>query len=318
MKKILIYTLILLTFITCSEGDIDIPTFDFEDTITSCDDSVFYITNDDETEALVLTLSDSDFEEVDGNTETISISTSNTLVYRIFESEIDSDYFCQDVPPTTPSVLKEYNAESGYITITTTETTDFDEDSDDIVVQTRTFEHEITFQDLVLYDEDNTTLTFETFDFGEITTTYSNSSTFDFIDETYYCGEYTIYQTTNYNYEAIVLTLTSNDITTNVGETTYILDQEDRTLFYRVFDGSIDENYFCSSIPASSPSVEKELFAKNIDEDTDITITINTSLGTTANANEGYTYLITVCNFMFVDDYENVEYDSYEFSFEVE
>lgn len=147
--------------LSCSNGDIDIPAFDFEDTVSVCGEYVLYRTNDDDTEAIVLTLSDDDFTTEVGE-KTFPISSTREIVYRIFNDGISSSYFCQNIPPVTPTVIKELTAESGTIVITTTLGIDGDEDAG--------YTYTIEVQNLV-FNDDGDTITFETFNFGELEAT---------------------------------------------------------------------------------------------------------------------------------------------------
>lgn len=151
MKKLLLVFVALL-FVACDDGDFDVPSFEFEDTVSSCGTYILYVKNSSSTESLALTLSESDLPDSEG-TSSLEISTQRSVNYRIYNDAIGTDYFCQDIPPTTPKVIRELYAESGLINFVTTETSSG-------------FDHEITFSHL-LFQDSSERIFFETFYFGE-------------------------------------------------------------------------------------------------------------------------------------------------------
>ena len=161
-------TLIALALFACSDGDLQIEALDFDDvTMSQCgtanlSSQTFFKTNQEE--ALILELASNLFknEVSDGAIES-SISSQSQLTYRIFDSNISSSYFCNDVPPATPIVVEEIAAESGLVLITTTQ-------QDSI-----TFQHTIQLDDITLINAAGERLTDLTInEFGSFTTTVSN------------------------------------------------------------------------------------------------------------------------------------------------
>jgi len=156
MKKLL--TLFLaLTLFSCNDGDFDTPEFEFEDTIYSCDEYVLYVTNSSSTETMIMTLTNSELGTTVGE-ETFSVSSSREIIYRLFDDAIGSDYFCQIIPPTSPKVLSELNAESATINIVTSEVLD----DDDILTG---YSYDISISDLLFIDGDER-IFYESFPFG--------------------------------------------------------------------------------------------------------------------------------------------------------
>ncbi|WP_298368839.1 hypothetical protein [uncultured Lutibacter sp.] len=160
MKK-LFYLFVAFTVFSCNDGDFDVPAFEFTDTIKSCGDLVLYKLNTESTEVIILSLSDTQFGETAGE-KTYSISTGS-VTYRIFDEGIGDSYFCQEIPPSTPLVLKELDAESGTIIINTIEVLEDDE------VTVAGYTYDISISDLLFLDN-NERIFFESFDFG----TYPN------------------------------------------------------------------------------------------------------------------------------------------------
>lgn len=150
MKKLLVVFIATL-FLGCDDGDFDIPSFEFEDTVMSCGTYLLYIKNSSSTETLVIGLSESDLPDSEGTTE-LQISSERGINYRIYNNAIGADYFCKAIPPTEPNVVKELNAESGTIIFTTTS-------------KSSGFDYEITISNLSFQDEKER-IFFESFYFG--------------------------------------------------------------------------------------------------------------------------------------------------------
>lgn len=155
MKKILTLFLIITLF-SCNDGDLDVPSFDFEDTVNSCGEYVLYVENSSGTEVLAITLTNGELGTTVGE-ESYDTSTSLLVVYRIFDDEISSSYFCQDIPPTTPEVVSSLDAESATINIVTTEIIE-----DSVVTG---YSYEISISDLLFMDGDDR-IYYESLDFG--------------------------------------------------------------------------------------------------------------------------------------------------------
>ena len=156
MKKILTF-LIALSFVACSDGDFDVPEFEFTDTVYSCDEYLLYVMSSEQTESMAITLLNGELGTTIGEAS-YPISTDVEVVYRIFDEAISTDYYCQIIPPTGPSVTKELDAEGGTVQIITEETFD----DDDVLTG---YSYEITIYDLVFIDG-NERLYYETFPIG--------------------------------------------------------------------------------------------------------------------------------------------------------
>lgn len=122
MKKIVLILLVSIT-ISCDDGNFNIPEFNFtNESIDNCGDLVIYKIND--IESLVLELNqdnteDTFFSEIKENkTYTLSESGTNSITYRTFDTEPTSNYFCQNIPPTSPLVINEWLG-SGTLNVTT-------------------------------------------------------------------------------------------------------------------------------------------------------------------------------------------------------
>lgn len=114
MKKY-IAILCSLLILSCDDGDFNVPALDFSSQeIQFCDTFVFYKIND--SESLIINLNSSltaqEFllTQRDATNNTFEIgSNGNTINYRVFNSTVSSSYFCQSVPPASPTVTKEWD-----------------------------------------------------------------------------------------------------------------------------------------------------------------------------------------------------------------
>ncbi len=107
-----------MLFLGCNDGDVIVTTFNFDSTdlqfCTGNNTYLFFKLNEGETESLSLLFQgDSDIFITSDTTSITLDGTSNYVNYRIFNSEITSSYFCNEVPPTSPQVTSEYLGNSG-------------------------------------------------------------------------------------------------------------------------------------------------------------------------------------------------------------
>jgi len=123
MKKI-VFLFATLSLLSCDNGNIDIPELDFTNDIDQCGSFVLYKING--SEALVIEIDrDEDFFETESATEIpLSESGTNTIVYRTFNTDVSSAYFCNNIPPSTPTIVNEWLGTGTLNIITTLESTD--------------------------------------------------------------------------------------------------------------------------------------------------------------------------------------------------
>lgn len=155
MKKLIIL-FIAFTFFSCNDGDFDVPSFEFTTTIKSCGEYLLYETNIEGTEALMLSLTTGQLGTTVGE-KSYPISTSLKVTYRIFDKKITDTYFCQEIPPANPVVLKELVATEGSIIINTIAII-----KDTVVTG---YEYDISIKNLLFLDN-NQRIYFESMPFG--------------------------------------------------------------------------------------------------------------------------------------------------------
>ena len=112
MKRVL-FIFILCFLNSCGDGDLIIETIDFNDTsITFCESTtttsstLFFKLKT--TEALILKLKSGLLKnEVSTDTIKSAVPGESQLVYRSFTDDIAKNYFCDAVPPISPTVVEE-------------------------------------------------------------------------------------------------------------------------------------------------------------------------------------------------------------------
>lgn len=138
-------SLILATFLlmSCDDGEIIVTDFNFENPqLQRCGDEqshvLYKINNTGVNEAIAFrfnlpTPAPGFFATEEGRL-TIPINTTNELIYRVFDGEVDNTYFCNEIPPVSPQVVEEYRSTTGgEVVITSTLTTATDHDGDGIL-----------------------------------------------------------------------------------------------------------------------------------------------------------------------------------------
>lgn len=159
MKKLLILFL-AFTLNACSDGDFDVPAFEFTETVNKCGAYVLYITNTSKTEVMVLTLPSTAIDTI-VKVQALPISATVTATYRIFDKAIGATYFCQGIPPLEPKIIKELKAaDTGIVNITTEKAL-----KDSIVTG---YSYKITLSNMD-FKNSKDRIYFENFDFGVLT-----------------------------------------------------------------------------------------------------------------------------------------------------
>lgn len=134
MRRLLLGIFILALLSSCDDGEIIVTSFDFEDsTLKFCsgtNKNVIYATNNNDVfESISLEFSNNQLEvDEDGNLippeedqVSFPLSGNNRVVYRIYDSEVPNDYFCNVVPPSSPDVIEEWVSGTGATVIVNTD-----------------------------------------------------------------------------------------------------------------------------------------------------------------------------------------------------
>ena len=128
MVKYFFLTLFAGMLFSCSDGDLQIETIDFDSVAiqfctapqTGVKNIMFKINED---EALILELQSGVLNKgVVGETITTesAIPNQSQVTYRIFSDNVTKNYFCDDIPTTEPNVVDEIEAQDGTVIVETT------------------------------------------------------------------------------------------------------------------------------------------------------------------------------------------------------
>ncbi len=138
MKYLGIFIFLSLILTSCDDGDVIVTNFDFEnDNLSVCSVGsarvLYNVNNADIFESISFTFNNTMFNGVTTGVVTIPLNSTNQLIYRTYSGNVDgANYFCIEVPPSTPTVNEEFvSTTGGMATLTTTivpNTTDEDGD----------------------------------------------------------------------------------------------------------------------------------------------------------------------------------------------
>ena len=124
MNRVLI-TFLLLISLSCDDGNFDVPEFDFSSIdIDDCGDVVLFKINENETLVIEIDPKLNGDEETfltfdwDNKTFSVTENGTNKITYRTLSEKPTANYFCQNIPPTSPAVISEWKG-TGTIIVNT-------------------------------------------------------------------------------------------------------------------------------------------------------------------------------------------------------
>ena len=129
---------------------------------------------------------------------------------------------------------------------------------------------------------------------------------FEFTEAISSCGEYVLFKKNSEGTEVLVLTLSNSQLGQTAGDKTIKITAGN--VIYRIFDEAIADNYFCASIPPTTPVVLKDVLAESG--------TINIITTVLSNENEeitGYQYDISFSNLLFLDNDGRIFHENFDF-----
>lgn len=150
MKKAIGLFFLVISTVSCDDGEITLQSFDFENqTIQKCDTKPIVLKTKNEEVLLIKFNNETDFEAAFDDVETgdtpriININSSNQVIYRKYSSNVNYEtVICSDLPPATPTVSKEWNATGGTMIVET----NYLYDTDGVTIIGST--HNITFENI--------------------------------------------------------------------------------------------------------------------------------------------------------------------------
>ena len=280
----LLVSVLLLT--SCDDGDIIIDSFNFDTAqVQKCTTSnTLYKISDNE--ALVFVTPESSFPN-ETQTETISIGGGNSITYRKYAAAVATSSICETPMQT---VTEEWNCIGGDIEIKSTPI--YDSATPNKIIA---YNHAITFKNLI-FQAPGKQIVYDTYAFGNYRTDVLDLA-FNFTspDEVLTCSNNNLIF--KYNSNKVLLfdidktNLFQNAVTIPGNPRTALINSIDNKVIYRVYSGGLNQNFFCSSITPSTPSLSEEWVADNGVADTSGIIKVVTEATTDPNTFKHTIYL---------------------------
>ncbi len=162
------FTLLLLVlFHSCSDGNLDIAGFEFEEQVNVCGSYTLYrLSTNGQKEALIVTLTAQQIRQDEEPVIPVAVSVNGlyTVTDRVFDDQVTSSYFCATIPPVEPVVIKNWEGVSGFILVENRPI--YEEDG----VTVESWEHIIVLNDVVLESGEEKLIFNDTFLYGTFTT----------------------------------------------------------------------------------------------------------------------------------------------------
>ena len=257
MKYFIILFLNLSLLTGCNDGDLITETFNFETNtnVIKCEASnILYKIN--ASEALILNTPEENFPNVEtvvNIPRVVPIGNATSILYRKYSQTVAANSICNSPAPATPVVLEEWNIIGGKIEIITTKL--FDTNGTTVVA----YNHNIVLKN-VTFVSAGKQVVYDTYAFGNYRTNVIKLP-FEFtLSQTIKCTNNNLIFRYNAN-EVLLLDLDQSifvNSATAVGSPRTQLINATNKVVYRTYNGSLNANFFCSSIPPSSPLLVDE------------------------------------------------------------
>ncbi|GAQ49927.1 TPA: hypothetical protein ACT5CK_000075 [Flavobacterium psychrophilum] len=253
MKYFLAIIISVLLLSSCDDGNLITENFVFENaTVQKCSDSnVLYKING--AEALIFKSLDIYFENIE-QVKTYSISGNANLIYRKFATTTSTNNICNT--PTIP-VLEEWTVTGGTVQITTTKILDSNRTT--VVAYT----HNIVFKNIT-FTTPSKQIVYDTYVFGNYRTEVVDLHFgYDLITTQNCGGSNLILKYNNNNALLLDVDATLFPNSTVGSPRTRVINSTTNKVVYRVYNGSLNTNFFCSAITPSTPNLTEEWIAQN-------------------------------------------------------
>ena len=279
MKRFFGLVSLLLFINACDDGNLTVETIDFENiaAVKCTSKDVIYKVKDAEILFLEIPSTAFGFDETPLGTPTlIPISSTIRAVYRLYNSAASADNVCPTVPSATPNVKEEWITTSGTIQITTTAIKVPGPEINSTKITG--YKHYIVLKNVTFQKPSGNQL-YESFVFGNYTTNIG-SLPFGFDEEavtksscdnrvySFSGGESLVLDVDNFS------TLFANEATITPRTATISTTKK---LTYKLFNGTINDLFFCTSSTPSTPTLAQEWNAIDGIEGVDGTIEVTTT-----------------------------------------
>lgn len=256
MKRFLVLLCCAILLNSCNDGDIKVESFDFETATTqTCGEATndFFLYKFKGNEALLIQIPQTRFinkETPDGEPIQVAIGGSIKVIYRVYDGPVSVSTLCSNIPPSTPTVIDEWNAEGGTIEITTRAvSTEVASTGESLITS---FSHNILFKNITFNRGSDENQTTEQINFGTYTTPNLNKPIdFTTIENVQTCtGNDLLFKLSGNQAlvlnldEATLAALFPNEATTVDNPREYYISAEDQLRFI-VYSNVVTQDNFC-------------------------------------------------------------------------
>lgn len=252
MKKIF-FLLAVVLCVSCDDGDMTLKTFNFNQNAAPerCgENNVLFKING--TEVLLLDIDQSNFQNIVNTTGKIVAVDANTkLIYRNYSGTINATVLCAEIPPASPVVNEEWNAEAGgQIKIITTES----KNESGIVTG---YNHQITLINIKFTKGDEEIIITDNL-FGTYTTPVGYS--FDFRDaednaRVEKCDDKNLFYKVTAQ-ESLLIEFDTIPFSEAVTTKTITLENNPgKRVYFNVYSGNVSNTSICAAVPPITPVV---------------------------------------------------------------
>jgi hypothetical protein len=263
MKNLLGLLFLLFILNGCDDGDLTIENIDFASVPTNTCGETLYKLNGNEAMFVKIPSALNAFpnEIRPANSPlVIPISGNVSVTYRAYDGAVGAGNICSTPSPISPIATEEWIASAGTIEISTIAVYTTNETTGATVIAR--FVHNIIFKNIV-FSKPSGTQIYETFDFGEYSTTPTVLPLNFSPDDIKLCSNNVLYNARINGIEGIAIdnfdtTLLSTD---NLGVTkTGLISSSSNKLLYLLFSTAItvanNDDYFCAGFPSFQPISE--------------------------------------------------------------
>ena len=166
MKKVFAF-LSMFILLSCSDGNFEIASFEFEEKVNYCGTYLMYrLSTNEKKEAFMVTLTTQQIKNSDELVAPVDISPTSlyTVTYRIFDEAVTDSYFCSLVTPIEPKTVKNWLGVQGTIFVVNEPV--YNEDETEIIA----YNHIISINNLVLESGENSMKFDDFYEYGEFQT----------------------------------------------------------------------------------------------------------------------------------------------------
>jgi hypothetical protein len=304
MKKLIVAFILILSTISCDDGELIIENFNFGSAVpVTCNagQTGFFVYKTNGKEVIILKIDENKFLNPTVATQTIEISGSTEVIYRIYSDNISSSFLCTSPPPTSPTVVEEWKAISGTITILSNATGT--EDTASNATRISGFNHEINIKNLNFKKPDGSEQLFTSFNFGAYKNTFLPFPTSFGADGSFgiciISGNLEKLSKVT-GTQSLVLEAPSifanNDNDLNITKS-YFIDNNFIKLNYNLYKETVSTSGICAS---STPTVLQTWTGQTSTANTNGVIKVyKEKVINSSNVHTGYIYTVTLSNVIF-------------------